>query len=193
MPFETLIPLIKPLFDGLRAVKNFFRKENEESKADGRGGKGGSGSIVDGTGLIIGGRGGRGGRPNGGRGGDGGSGTIKGGNGLIIGGDGGEAAQFGRPGLGAQSPLDRLGLGNIILPDGRRLSDFGRGGDGGGPPIQHEGKLYNLATLIRDLPRATIYEIDETRPPSAQEWWNRFVLQRPALAAEVVAKAEPIH
>ena len=29
-PFETLIPLIKPLFDGLRAVKNFFRKENEE-------------------------------------------------------------------------------------------------------------------------------------------------------------------
>jgi hypothetical protein len=31
MPFETLIPLIKPLFDGPRAVKNFFHKGNEES------------------------------------------------------------------------------------------------------------------------------------------------------------------
>jgi hypothetical protein len=63
MPFETLIPLIKPLFDGLRAVKNFFHKGNEESNADGCGGKGCSGSIVDGTGLILCGRGGRGGRP----------------------------------------------------------------------------------------------------------------------------------
>src|SRR5438105_13640282 len=67
----------------------------------------------------------------------------------------GEAAHYGRPGLGAQSPLERLGLGDLVLPDGRRLSDFGRGGDGGAPPIQHEGQFYNLASLIRDLPRAT--------------------------------------
>jgi hypothetical protein len=192
MTLETLLSFIKPVFDGLGAAKNFFRKGNQESPTDGSGGNGGGGSIINGTGIIIGGRGGRGGRPDSGRGGDGGSGTITGGSGLIIGGDGGEAAQYGRPGLGAQSPLERLGLGDIVLPDGRRLGDFGRGGDGGAPPIQHEGRFYNLASLIRDLPRATIYEIDATKPPSSQEWWNRFVLQRPALAAEIVAKAEPV-
>jgi len=192
MTLEPLISLIKLLFDGLRAVKNFFRKENEELKADARGGRGGGGSIIEGARLIIGGQGGRGGRPDGGRGGDGGSGTITGGIGIIIGGDGGEAAQYGRPGLGAQSPLERLGLGDIVLPDGRRLGDFGRGGDGGAPPIHHEGRLYNLAALIRDLPRGMIYEIDETKPPTAQEWWNRFVLQRPHLGAEMAAKAKPI-
>jgi hypothetical protein len=154
---ETLIPFIKPLFDGLRAIKDFFRKGNEESKADGRGGRGGSGSIIDGDGMIIGGRGGRGGRPDGGRGGDGGGSTINGGSGIIIGGNGGEAAQYGRPGLGAQSGFTRFGLPDFVLPDGRRLSDFGRGGDGGAPPIQHEDRFYNLATLIRELPRETLY------------------------------------
>jgi hypothetical protein len=176
---ETLIPFIKPLFDGLRAMKDFFRKGNPESKDDGRGGRGGSGSIIDGDGMII---GGRGGRPDGGRGGDGGGGgggTIKGGNGIIIGGDGGEAAQYGRPGLGAQSGFARSGLADFVLPDGRRLSDFGRGGDGGASPIQHEGRFYHVATL-RDLPRETIYEIDETKPPSTQEWWNRFVFRQPS-------------
>lgn len=190
---ETLIPFVKPLFDGLRTVKDFFGKRKQESIADGRGGRGGSGTIIKGEGVILGGRGGRGGHPDGGRGGDGGSGTIIGGKGVIVGGDGGEAAQYGRPGLGAESPLTRLGLGDIVLPDGRKLSEFGRGGDGGAPPIQHEGRFYNIAALIRDLPRETIYEIDETKPSSTQEWWNRFVLQRPHLAAEIISKAEPIH
>jgi hypothetical protein len=105
---------------------------------------------------------------------------------------GGEAAQYGRPGLGAQSGFARLGLPDFVLPDGRRLSDFGRGGDGGAPPVQHLNRFYNLATLIRDLPREILYEIDETKPSSTQEWWNRFVSRQPRLAAELVAKAKPI-
>ncbi len=189
---EAFIPLLKPLFNGLRAAKDFFRKENEASKADGRGGSGGGGNIIDGDGLIIGGRGGRGGRPDGGRGGDGGGGTIKGGRGIIVGGDGGEAAQYGRPGLGAPSPLERFGSGDFVLPDGRNLSEVGRGGHGGSPPIQDGGLSYDLATLIQGLPRDIIYEIDATTPHSTQEWWDRFRLQKPSLAAELIAKAKPV-
>jgi hypothetical protein len=52
---------------------------------------------------------------------------------VALGGGGGEAAQHGRPGLGAQSGFARFGLADFVLPDGRRLSDFGRCGDGGAP------------------------------------------------------------
>jgi hypothetical protein len=60
------------------------------------------------------------------------------GRGMIVGGDGGEAAQYGRPGLGDPSPLERFGLGDFVLPDGRKLSEFGRGGHGSSPPIQDD-------------------------------------------------------
>jgi len=78
----------------------------------GLGGKGGSGTITNGNGLIFGGRGGRG-STAGGRGGDGGSGSIAGGTGVIIGGEGGDAGYIDSEGIahggaGGRSPLARL-------------------------------------------------------------------------------------
>ena len=196
---ESLIPFLKPFFEGMGAVRDFFSRPSKSSAAPraytengGHGGIGGSGTIEGNEGLIIGGRGGRSGRPDCGSGGDGGSGSIKGDGGIIIGGDGGEAAQFGRPGLGAQSPLDRLGLGDIRLPDGSRLGDFGRGGNGGAPPISHDGRLFKLADLIAKVPKDLIYEIDAERPLSPQDWWDRFATRRPAVAAACLRDVPPL-
>jgi hypothetical protein len=96
-----LIPIIIGL---ARGSKSIIEKV-------GVGGNGGGGAIYNGDGIIIGGRGGKGGNMGGG--GDGGSGTISGGNGIVIGGDGGDAGYLdamGNPrgGAGGKSPLSRL-------------------------------------------------------------------------------------
>ena len=171
---------------GLPAAWRAFRHKKGLALGDGRGGRGGGGTIEGDRGVILGGRGGEGGPTGAGRGGDGGSGHIKGDGGLIVGGDGGEAGQLGRGGLGGSSPFERLGLGDVRLPDGRKLSDFGRGGDGGAPPITHGGNLYVLALLVRQFPPEKIKEIDQTNPISAQEWWNRAVLRWPDFADAAV-------
>lgn len=158
----------------------------------GRGGDGGSGTILGGDGVIIGGKGGNGGPPGAGRGGDGGSGSIFGGSGVIIGGSGGEAGQFGRGGRGGLSPLAVLGLDDVSLPDGRKLSDFGRGGDGGAPPIQHEGRWYQLSALLRFVPEEVIRAVDATKPQTSQLWWDELTRSWPAFASAAVSKAKSL-
>ena len=100
---------------------------NTTPEAPGRGGNGGSPTIV-GSGIAIGGSGGAGGQY--GRGGDGGGGVHTGKNVFAIGGEGGEAGQFDRGGKGGRSPLEILEVPNQQLPDGTWLWDRGRGGDG---------------------------------------------------------------
>lgn len=100
--------------------------DNLNKKAQGRGGEGGSGTIIGNRGKIIGGRGGQGGVS--GVGGKGGDGFIKGDDGLIIGGDGGNCGTAdGRGGRGARGPTERFGFPTTIW-------GFGRGGSGENHP-----------------------------------------------------------
>jgi hypothetical protein len=98
--------LDSPAMSGVR--KQFLGIDMSEDLA-GKGGAGGSGTIVGNRGtVVIGGRGGVGG--TGGKGGDGGGGFVQGDDGLIVGGDGGNAGSpEGRGGRGAHSPLERAG------------------------------------------------------------------------------------
>jgi hypothetical protein len=100
--------------------------ENLNKRRDGRGGEGGSGTIMGDRGTVIGGRGGDGGI--GGNGGRGGGGLIVGNDALIIGGDGGNCATAdGRGGRGARGPTERLGFSTENW-------GFGRGGSGQNVP-----------------------------------------------------------
>lgn len=100
--------------------KFHFEKKLSDLSKPGQGGDGGSGTIINGSGAIYGGRGGQGGSS--GIGGAGGSGRIDGGNGIIIGGDGGSAGYIdaegnSHGGAGGRSPLERLkelGLENPV-------------------------------------------------------------------------------
>jgi hypothetical protein len=97
---------------------------NIDDEPDGRGGDGGSGTILGNRGTVIGGNAGRGG--TGGSGGHGGSGTVVGDDGLVIGGDGGDAGGShggGRGGRGARGPTERYGFETWEW-------GFGRGGRG---------------------------------------------------------------
>lgn len=109
---------------GLEQVRHQFL--GITSHPDGQGGSGGSGTILGDRGVVIGGRGGRGGIY--GRGGDGGSGTIAGDDGMVIGGDGGDAGcADGRGGRGARGPTERYGIDTSMW-------GFGRGGRGADAP-----------------------------------------------------------
>jgi len=100
--------------------------DNLNKKSQGRGGDGGSGTIIGNRGTIIGGRGGEGGVS--GVGGRGGGGFIKGDDGLIIGGDGGSCCTAdGRGGRRARGPTERFGFPTDMW-------GFGRGGSGGNLP-----------------------------------------------------------
>jgi hypothetical protein len=110
--------------------------------ADGRGGRGGSGTIIGGSGEIVGGRGGEGGAPNGGRGGDGGGGTVVGpGPVRIIGGAGGGAGQYdGRGGRAAPG-------GSEVNNGPTMFWKYGRGAIGGNA-TEYNRRLAIL-TMIR--------------------------------------------
>ncbi|MGR4066921.1 hypothetical protein [Billgrantia sp. C5P2] len=100
--------------------------DNLNKRSQGRGGEGGSGTIIGNRGTIIGGKGGEGGVS--GIGGKGGGGFIQGDDGLIIGGDGGSCGTAnGRGGRGARGPTERFGFPTAIW-------GFGRGGSGGNHP-----------------------------------------------------------
>lgn len=100
--------------------------DNLNKRSQGRGGEGGSGTIIGDRGTIIGGKGGEGGVS--GIGGKGGGGFIKGKDGLIIGGDGGNCGTAdGRGGRGARGPTERFGFSTDMW-------GYGRGGTGGNHP-----------------------------------------------------------
>jgi hypothetical protein len=106
----------------------------------GRGGAGGSGTIVGNRGTVIGGRGGAGG--TGGAGGDGGGGAVHGDDALVVGGDGGSAGTAdGRGGRAAPSPIERMGGPSEYWR-------FGRGGVGGNQP-EYNRRLEILAAIQR--------------------------------------------
>jgi hypothetical protein len=110
------------------------------------GGRGGN-ARVGGSGVAVGGLGGRGGAPGSGSGGDGGSAEVNG-DGFAMGGEGGEAGQGDRGGRGGRGPLEVLGLPNQQLPDGRWLWDVGRGG--GGAPSTKPDKIKGCGEDTKD-------------------------------------------
>jgi hypothetical protein len=57
--------------------------------------------------------------------------------------------------------------------------------------VEHDGRMYDLADLIRQLSREEMREIGAAAPRSGQELWDEVVRRWPALAAEIAAGAQP--
>lgn len=111
---------------------------NLNKRDAGRGGDGGSGTIIGDRGTIIGGQGGDGGVS--GSGGKGGDGFIVGNDGMIIGGNGGNAGSAdGRGGRVARGPTERFGFPTDTW-------GFGRGGAGGNHP-EFDRRISLLKTI----------------------------------------------
>lgn len=127
--------LDQPALDGVR--RQFLGIARDSG---GRGGDGGSGTVVGDRGVVVGGRGGRGGAF--GRGGDGGGGTVIGDDARVIGGDGGDSGSAdGRGGCAARGPTERYGFDTPLW-------GYGRGGRGGDAP-EYIRRL-ELLTRIRE-------------------------------------------
>lgn len=122
-----------------------WKKEHEQwtssnlnKSLEGRGGNGGSGTIQGDRGVVVGGRGGRGGKY--GVGGNGGGGIVEGNDAVVIGGDGGDAGtEDGRGGRGARGPTERLGFHSSLW-------GFGRGGSGKNDP-EYDRKIELLEQI----------------------------------------------
>ena len=57
--------------------------------------------------------------------------------------------------------------------------------------IDHDGRPYKLADLIRHLSPAELRQVGETAPRTGQALWDEVVRRWPALAAEIVAGISP--
>lgn len=156
--------------DRLRSWKTMHEQwvlENLNKRAEGRGGDGGGGTIVGNRGVVVGGKGGRGGVS--GKGGDGGSGFIQGDDGLIIGGDGGSCfTPDGRGGRGALGPTERLGFPSTLW-------GYGRGGPGANHP-EFDRRLSLLQQILQEYlttfaERRRFIEAGIDRVP--EEWVNQ--------------------
>jgi hypothetical protein len=58
--------------------------------------------------------------------------------------------------------------------------------------VEHDGRMYDLAGLIRHLSPQELRELDAAAPRSGQALWDEVVRRWPALAAEIVAGAQPV-
>ena len=58
--------------------------------------------------------------------------------------------------------------------------------------VEHDGRAYDLAALIRHLSYAELREIGQSVPRSGQALWDEVVRRWPALAAEIVAGVGPL-
>jgi hypothetical protein len=58
--------------------------------------------------------------------------------------------------------------------------------------IEHDGRLYDLAALVRNLSPAELQVIAAAGPRSSQEMWDHVMRCWPAMAAEIVAGARPV-
>jgi hypothetical protein len=57
--------------------------------------------------------------------------------------------------------------------------------------IEHDGRMYDLASLVQQLSPQEVQDIGAAAPRSGQEMWDAIVRRWPALAAEIVAGARP--
>ncbi len=62
-----------------------------------------------------------------------------------------------------------------------------------GSVIDHNGRVSDLAALIRHLSPAELREMGRIAPRSGQALWDEVVRRWPALAAEIVAGVEPLN
>ena len=53
--------------------------------------------------------------------------------------------------------------------------------------VDHDGRLYDLAALIRHLSPDELRQVGATAPRSGQELWDEVVRHWPALAAEIAS------
>ena len=53
--------------------------------------------------------------------------------------------------------------------------------------VEHDGRVYDLAELLRHLSPAELRQVGETAPRSCQALWDEVVRRWPALAAEIMA------
>ncbi|WP_428374487.1 hypothetical protein [Lichenicoccus sp.] len=52
--------------------------------------------------------------------------------------------------------------------------------------VEHDGRIYSLATLLARLPDALLDELDELVPQSAQQAWDLVVRRWPRVARAAV-------
>lgn len=145
--------------------------ENLNKLSEGRGGEGGSGTIIGNRGAIIGGRGGNGGVV--GYGGKGGSGFIQGDDGVIIGGDGGSCPTTdGRGGRGAPGPTERFGFPTFMW-------GYGRGGSGNNHP-EYNRRLTVLQSIrnkyMTQFPKRKVF-IDAGIDIVPVDWVNQQLVE----------------
>ena len=57
--------------------------------------------------------------------------------------------------------------------------------------IDHDGRTYDLADLVRHLLHAERRDVGSAAPHTAQALWDEVVRRWPALAAEIVAGNQP--
>jgi hypothetical protein len=58
--------------------------------------------------------------------------------------------------------------------------------------IEHDGRMYDLASLVEHLSLQEAQEIGAAAPRSGQDMWDAVVRRWPSLAAEIVAGARPV-
>ncbi len=174
-----------------------------DKKKKPRGGHGGSAEIIGGSGIAVGGNGGRGGSSGFGRGGDGGGGKHYG-SGYVRGGDGGDAGRPARPALGALSSMCYLEKDNFALSlpginDIYGIPQPGKGGDSYTAYVIHDGYEYSLNILLNlirtPVPNIInkpeiIDAIDElgvvVGVKTEQEWWDLAVEKFPEETSKVM-------
>ena len=54
--------------------------------------------------------------------------------------------------------------------------------------VEHDGRLYAAARLMRQLPPHSIQEVGATAPRSPQAFWDEVVRRWPAMADEITAR-----
>nr|WP_321986317.1 hypothetical protein [uncultured Lichenicoccus sp.] len=54
--------------------------------------------------------------------------------------------------------------------------------------VEHDGRVYSLATLLARLPDALLDELDELVPQSAQQAWDLVVRRWPRIAQAAVER-----
>ena len=53
--------------------------------------------------------------------------------------------------------------------------------------VEHDGRVYDLEALLRQLPPHCLHEVEAAAPRSGQELWDEVVRRWPGTTAEVVA------
>ena len=76
------------------------------------------------------------------------------------------------------------------MPFGNELSASEAPVDGS-TAVEHDGRLYTAAALLRHLSPDELEQVEAAAPRSVQELWDEAVRRWPALTSEIVAGARP--